>query len=321
MIDKALVEACYRAILGREPENDAVVQACLEQIERPEELIAGFLSAEEYTSRLPMAAEKSYSYPATRIDVDAPPAILDRLFERHRLQWRTLGETEPFWSVLTSDEFASANLTDASLDAFYASGQKHADLVELYAKRTRTPAARGTCLDLGCGVGRITKYLAGRFDKVLAVDVSEGNLRECRKMAAHFGIKNVEFVLLQSPAEVADLPRLDFFFSAFVLQHNAPPVQKFMLEKVLSKIRPGGGFYFQTQTYAPGYSFAIDAFLASPPDVMDMHCLPMHEIFRLVETRGLSMREALMDLCTGRYGSHTFFGVNARKSILDLVRR
>ncbi|MGA2636856.1 class I SAM-dependent methyltransferase [Methylocella sp.] len=309
MIDRALVEACYRGILGREPENEAVAQERLDHIDRLEDLIAELFASDEFVSRLPQSIGQNYSYGPAQIDVDVPRAKLDQLFERHRLQWRALGETEPFWSVLTHDEFKTANLTNVSVDAFYATGKLHADFVDLFAQRNRTPVARGTCLELGCGVGRVTKHLAERFDKILAIDISEGNLQQCRKMAAHFGIKNIEFILMQSPAEAADLPSIDFFYSAIVLQHNSPPVQKFILDCILSKLKPGGAFYFQTQTYTPGYRFDIDEYLASPPNQMDMHCLPMHEIFRLVENHCLSLRETLMDLWTGRYGSHTFFGI------------
>ena len=321
MIDKAFVEACYRAIFGREPENEAVVRECLDHIDRPEDLIAEFLTSDEFARHLPKSVGQNYCYKPTQIEVEAPRSKLDRLFERHKLQWRALGEKEPFWSVLTFDEFRSANLTDTGLDAFYSTGKEHADIIDLFARRTGSPVGHGTCLELGCGVGRVTKHLAERFDKILAVDISEGNLRQCRKMAEHFGIKNIEFILMQSPAEVADLPSVDFFYSTIVLQHNSPPVQKFTLDCMLSKIKPGGGFFFQTQTYTLGYKFDVDEFLATPLNTMDMHCLPMHEIFRLVEKHHLSIREVLMDYWTGNYGSHTFFGINARKSIFDLVRK
>jgi cyclopropane fatty-acyl-phospholipid synthase-like methyltransferase len=181
--------------------------------------------------------------------------------------------------------------------------------------------ARGTCLELGCGAGRVTKHLAGGFDKILAVDISEGNLRQCRKMAAHSGIENIEFILMQSPAEIANLPSVDFFYSTIVLQHNPPPVQKFILDCILGKIKPGGGFYFQAQTHTPGYGFDVDAFLATPPDIMNMYCFPMHEILRLIEKHRLSIREVLMDSWTGIYGSHTFFGVNSRGRISNFVRK
>ena len=319
MIDRALVEACYRAILSREAENEAVVLERLDRIDSAEDLITEFLNSEEFTRRLPKSIGANYSYAPSNIDFDVPHEKLDQLFERHRLQWRALGEKEPFWSVYTHDEFRSANLSDTALETFYTTGKEHAKLIDLFAQRTSTPVARGICLDLGCGVGRVTKHLAERFDKVLAVDISEGNLRHCRKLAGDFGIKNIEFKLIQSPAEIADLPPIDFFYSTIALQHNSPPVQKFALDCILSKIRPGGAFYFQTQTYTPGYRFDIDEFLATPLDTMDMHCLPMHEILRLIEKHRLSIREVLMDLWTGNYGSHTFFGVNSREGISEFI--
>lgn len=322
MIEQEWIEACYRAILGRDPENEEVVRSRQKRIESPQDLLAEFMGSEEFARRLPsLSIGANYRYAPPRIEVDAPSEKLGQLFERHRLQWRALGEKEPFWSVLSHDEFKSVNITNERLDAFYASGKDDADLIDLFAHRTNTRPERGLCLELGCGVGRVTKYLAARFDHVLAVDVSEGNLQHGRQMAAHFGLSNVEFKLIRSPAEISGLPSPDFFFSMIVLQHNCPPVQRFLLDCILGKIKPGGGFLFQTQTYTPGYRFDVDEFLSSPIGDMDMHCLPMHEIFRLIEKHHLSIREVLMDMWTGFYGSHTFFGVKSCRRYFSFRRK
>ena len=82
-----------------------------------------------------------------------------------------------------------------------------------------------------------------------------------------------------------------------------------MLDMLLSKIKNGGGFLFQTQTFYHDDAFDVETYLNSPIEEMDVHSLPMHEILGIIENHGLSIREVAWDLWTGRHGSHTFFGV------------
>ena len=211
-----------------------------------------------------------------------------------------MGRKEPFWSVLTHNEYLTANIDDAALDRLYQSGARDADLIDLFCTRTQTQIHRGVCLELGCGVGRVTKHLAERFEKVIAVDISEGNLSQCKAIAKKARLSNIEYVLLQSPDDLGHLPEFDFFYSTIVLQHNPPPIQKLQLDQLLHKLRRGGGFLFQTQTHQPGYEFIVSKYLASEVDTMDMHSLPMHVILALIEERGHRLREAASDMWTGR---------------------
>jgi len=52
----------------------------------------------------------------------------------------------------------------------------------------------GTLLDLGCGTGQVALPLATDFDRVIALDVDDGMLREGRKAAAAAGVTNVEWM-------------------------------------------------------------------------------------------------------------------------------
>ena len=193
--------------------------------------------------------------------------------------------------------------------SFTAAASSSAGLIDLFAARNNTPIPRGVCIDFGCGVGRVAIHLAERFDKVIAVDISEGNLRQCGEMAARRGLSNIECRLLRSPEDLSDLPDVDFIYSVIALQHNTPPIQKLMLDMLLSKIKSGGGFFFQTQTFYRDDAFDVETYLNSPIEVMDVHSLPMHEILGIIENHGLSIREVAWDHWTGRHGSHTFFGV------------
>ena len=313
MVDRDTVEACYRAILDRPPESEAVVAEKMGAASL-EALICDMVACPEFGRPRPAAAlDGAHHYaPPAPIDADVSEDQRAALFERLRRHWRALGEAEPFWSVLTHDAYRSASLDAATLERFYETGAEHAGLLERFAARTGTPLPRGACLELGCGVGRVTKHLAGLFERVIAVDISEGNLRECRAMAARAGLSNIDFVLLGAPDEIAGVGPFDVFFTIITLQHSQPPVQKYMLGEILGKLAPGGVFLFQAQTYWPDYAFSAQAYLAAAddaPGAMEMHSLPMHEILRLIDRRGCLALEVLEDGWTGRAGSHTFFGV------------
>ena len=90
-------------------------------------------------------------------------------FEKVRAVYEKLGAEEPFYAVLTYDEFKRANLDVAE---FFRTGE------ELVQRRMQAIAGqqievdRTRALDFGCGVGRLTNALAPHFDEVIGVDVS-----------------------------------------------------------------------------------------------------------------------------------------------------
>jgi 2-polyprenyl-3-methyl-5-hydroxy-6-metoxy-1,4-benzoquinol methylase len=320
MIDKALVETCYLAILGRRPESAAVVEDKIARLSSAAALVGELLASPEFQDRTPGWVTDDYFHQAPRIDVAVPGALRQALFDRLRRQWGELGRSEPFWSVLTHDQYRTANLDAAAMARFYDTGAEHAALVELFCSRNRAEIRRGICVELGCGVGRVTKHLASRFETVIAIDISEGALRECRAMAEREGLANIDCRLLTAPDELARLGRLDFFYSVITLQHSQPPVQAYILDILLSKLKRGGGFLFQTQTYYPGYRFVAEEHLASAVETMDMHSLPMHEVLRRIAAHGHAILEVTEDMWTGRRGSHTFFGqARPRRSLRAML--
>jgi O-antigen chain-terminating methyltransferase len=249
-----------------------------------------------------------YFHRAPQIEVDASPDQMRQLFARIQHQWKLVGAEEPYWSVLTKNEYKRSQFDEDRRAEFYETGQHHSSLIDILCKRSGTQLIHGLCVELGCGVGRVTKHLAGLFERVIAVDISEGNLAECDAMLKCHGITNVETKLLRSVTELEDLPQFDFLYSIIVLQHNPPPVQKYILDTLFKKIVRGGGFLVQAQTYHADYAFSVDSYLSAPvQESMEMHSFPMHHIMKLAADYRLSIREVLPDDCTGRFGSTTFF--------------
>ena len=103
-----LIRAAYRQILGREPENDTVVHEQSKSLVTPDDVLRSFLHSAEYiatNSAFVKALAAGTRGRSKRIEVNATDELLKQLFSRIRHQWQSLGQSEPYWSVLTDDRF------------------------------------------------------------------------------------------------------------------------------------------------------------------------------------------------------------------------
>ena len=252
--------------------------------------------------------------PPLSIDVDVDEATMRLLFERVASVWSKLGATDPYWSVLVDEAYRSETIAQ-NKNRFFKSGSWDAKLIAAFLARAGAESrAGGVCLELGCGVGRVTSRLADMFESVIAADVSKPHLQLAAERLATLSRRNVTFVHLQRLEELSALPVFDFFYSRIVLQHNPPPVMAHMLGSILERLSPGGYCLFQLPTYRDSYRFAVTDYLASRPAGMEMHCLPqrcVHDIFR---RHGIDAIETVEDQSAGiaEIQSTIFFG---RKSI------
>jgi 2-polyprenyl-3-methyl-5-hydroxy-6-metoxy-1,4-benzoquinol methylase len=268
-------------------------------------------SAMTNTQTLNEYINAQYTSAPQAIDIGGSASQLKSLFKRIQGQWTRLGENDPHWSVITEDRFRSSTIKE-NIREFNESGRGTANLLKVFANRSGVDISRGACLELGCGVGRITRFLAEQFDTVTAIDISKGNLRACKAYLSESSIENVETLLLAEPGQIREIEEFDVFVSFIVLQHNPPPVQRFLLQQILSKIRRGGVCLFQTPTHIRGYRFAIDDYLGSPDQTMEMHCLPMSEVLSILQMNGFRILEVLQDSWAGESAwSHTFFAIRS----------
>lgn len=54
------------------------------------------------------------------------------------------------------------------------------------------PESRGLAVDVGCGVGRLTRRLARAFDRVAGIDASDGMIDQAGRRSA--GLPNIEYI-------------------------------------------------------------------------------------------------------------------------------
>lgn len=322
-MDHQTIELAYKLILGREPESQEVVEKKAQSLHSIEEVRNEFINSDEF--RINNVSKQTirdflihqYRCHYLPIEVECPISQLNALFSRVKVQWSKLGETEPYWSVLTTDKFKLENI-EKEMEGFYKSGKSDADLISVFAERNLVDVPNGACLELGCGVGRITRFLANRFNRVTAVDVSKGNLDIAQKYLDEHGIENVDYLLCKEPDDINRLANYDIFVSFIVLQHNPPPLQFFMLEKILQHINRNGLCLFQTITYFEKYNFSIDRYLASIDPVFEMHCLPQKYVFNILQKNNFKILEVTQDYWAGEIiRSHTYFAI---KEPLDTVQ-
>ncbi len=245
--------------------------------------------------------------PPPQVEVDVPPEVLDALLAHVENVWRGFGESDPFWSVLTKFKPAGAEVDKAT---FYATGKKRVEKFDAALARAGVDSASlKTCLELGSGVGRLTLWLADRFEHVIAADISSSHLALAEGELGARGKTNVTYLRVASMAELAEAPPFDAFFSIISLQHSPPPVIKHVLSILLGRLSPGGVGYFQLPTLIPEQSFDAKAYLAdlSPHEQMETFAVPQKVLFALFDELGLKVLEVREDnQCGPNKLSNTF---------------
>ena len=294
--DAAAVRWAYRLVLGREPENEEAVRAHVARGTTLAQLREAFLGSHEFRVKVRGVAPPPPTglEPPLAIDRADEGALRDRLFRHIAKSWSHYGNTEPHWSVLTFDQYRNERLHE-NLDAFNASGQVTVNrfLATLVRNGIMFPA-NAHCIELGCGVGRLTRWLAPHARAVTALDVSPGHLALAKEHVGKYA-SNVEFRQLRSLEDLDALPPAEVFFTFLVLQHNPPPVIESILDRIFARLTPGAIAYFHLPTYIPGYRFSIDAYLCEREDElgMEMHALPRRDVFRIAERHGMETLEVL----------------------------
>jgi SAM-dependent methyltransferase len=300
----------YRLFLDREPESESVIDERMRHRLGTRALRAGFLESDEYRVKNPPALLPVLQgdEPAMEIDSDLPEADCRLLFDRVQAAWQRLGENDPFWSVLTSEQYRPDQIGQHS-EQFWESGRWDVQrLMRTLDRNGLDQRELRDCLEYGCGLGRLTRWLSAEFESVHGVDISRAHLRIAEAYLRHEGVGNATLGHLARLKDLETLPRVDLVYTVIVLQHNPPPVIRHVLHRLLRALKPGGVAYFQVPTYLPGYRFRLDEYLGGATGQnMEMHVLPQRTIFEVMRAEGCIPLEVLEDTATGPpYSSNTF---------------
>lgn len=162
--------------------------------------------------------------------------------DKYQKQWETLGATDPYWAVLTEPKMKGGKWNQ---DDFFKTGENEIHSVLSKTERLDVTINKNIALDFGCGVGRLSRALSSRFDKVVGVDISNTMLHEAKKI--NHEIKNIEFIH-NTAKDLKIIPSnsVDFIYSNMVLQHMPRDRQISYLEEFCRILATEGVIAIQT---------------------------------------------------------------------------
>lgn len=291
----------YRLFLDREPQTTAERD---EKCRLPDAaaLRRALAESPEFKQKNPNLFWLSCSSdePPMVLRLDTTVAEKQALLAHVQATWEHLGATEPHWSVLTADKFRRTHIAQHS-DDFYRTGETNVQTLWRTLARNGVDASNyQVCLEYGCGLGRVTRWLAPRFSRVHGYDISRAHLQGAARYFEEQGVGNVDLHHISAPADLGRLERADLVYSVIVLQHNPPPIIEMIIAALLDSLNPGGAAFFQVPTYQRGYRFVCAEYLAQREGQreMEMHVLPQARIFALAAAAGVSVLEVLEDKWT-----------------------
>jgi glycosyltransferase involved in cell wall biosynthesis len=231
------------------------------------------------------------------VEHDVDEVTLNRILSHIQQVWTRLGVEDPHWSVVSTAEFRRDRIAE-TIGRFKESGRIEAANLERLLARVGMQVPRSvTALEYGCGVARVTRWLAARFDRVVGVDVSENHLKEARAYLGAESVSNVNLVHVSRLEQLDELPAFGFLYSKIVLQHNPPPVIARILTTLCRRLSTGGVGVIQVPTHAVGYSFRVEDYLRNMANLsnMEMHVLPQNVVFAILQSAGCVPLEVSRD--------------------------
>jgi ubiquinone/menaquinone biosynthesis C-methylase UbiE len=141
-----------------------------------------------------------------------------------------------WWSPRDESEARVAILAEEEAARFEESGRVDAERVG------RLVGPEATVLDLGCGIGRVARYMADRCRLLWAADASGVMLEmAARRLDGHPNVRLVQ----SRDAAIPEIPdhSVDVGYAILVLQHLEREDAFSLLEELRRVLRPGGAAY------------------------------------------------------------------------------
>jgi ubiquinone/menaquinone biosynthesis C-methylase UbiE len=144
-----------------------------------------------------------------------------------------LGRYGRLWDPPADREAMALILNTTDGDEFERTGRADADRLATYVP------AGGTALDVGCGIGRVARYLAPQCGTLWAVDASPRMLELAGARLAE--LPNVRFARCVD-TDIPDVPTasVDLAYALLVLQHLEREDAYLLLEELHRVVKPSG---------------------------------------------------------------------------------
>jgi ubiquinone/menaquinone biosynthesis C-methylase UbiE len=186
---------------------------------------------------------------------------------KSNLEWQAWGEKDPLFGVIPvggRDRGGSQPWTD---EDFYETGR--ADWSELRQRWEKYGLEKESCLEIGCGAGRLTRHIGQDFKTAYGVDVAEGMIAYARN---HVG-ENVQLFVTDGVTLPVPDQSLTAVFSIIVFLHfDRVEHAAANFQEMARALRPGGTIMIQLPLHAwppnmkgfvrKGFAAAYEAYMS-----------------------------------------------------------
>lgn len=166
-------------------------------------------------------------------------------------EWKQWGKDDPFWGVASWEGKQRGGASPWTDEEFYALGES--DWRDFLSHWQHYGVNAESCLEIGCGAGRLTKQIALHFEQVYAVDVSPDMIGRAQKAVEG---RSVEFSVIDGLHLPQGDGSVNAIFSAHVLQHLDNTEVGFTYFREFYRVLAAGG---TIMVHMPLYQFPIDA--------------------------------------------------------------
>lgn len=223
-----------------------------------------------------------------------------------------MARTDPMWAISS----VAGKQGAWSVEEFFASGERDVAAILAGLSAQGLVPRLGRALDFGCGLGRLSRALAERFEEVVGVDISREMVGQARELNAAAG--GCRFVV-NDRADLSGFASdsFDLVLSLVTLQHVSDPrAIRSYIGEFARVAAPGGVILFQLPT-SVGWRVRLDPRTAlsrilwqlpwqpaslmrslSPGSVM-LNALPEKNVRRLLNLGGVSVEGAWTDNAVG----------------------
>ena len=197
--------------------------------------------------------------------------------------WERLAEHDPLWAILTDSTKTGRKWDVAN---FMATGDAEIETVLGHLARSGyIPNCKGTALDFGCGVGRLTQALAQRFASCVGIDISQQMIHQAQSLNRY---PNCRYVASSDTRLPFEPESFSFIYSNIVLQHVPQHFSEQYLREFVRVLTEDGVLVFGVQdSFSAGLlssllirirrtlriRFRIKVALGISIGDMQMHCL------------------------------------------------
>jgi SAM-dependent methyltransferase len=209
--------------------------------------------------------------------------------------WEGLAQADPMWAICTDPAKRHRKWSQEQL---FSTGKREVNVVlKCVAEIGISPDLNSPALDFGCGVGRLTRALAGHFRECCGLDISPTMIRLAKEFNGD--CPRCRFLLNEqdSLAGLSD-SSFGFIYTSIVLQHMAEKFSRKYIAELIRVLKPGGVLVFQipdslraTALRKLRVTLALRSRLRGLLNMqngaaMEMHCVRESAIRQLVEKNG-----------------------------------